>query len=229
MKYLIVNADDFGASHGINRGIIEAHKRGIVTSTSLLVTRPRSAEAATLSRTAPELSVGLHVELRGNGGRSPADFQDRLHEELEAQFHRFMSLMGRAPTHLDSHHNVHREPDALPGFLSFAERHGLPLREHSPVCYFSKFYGQWHGESHPEQLTVASLAQLLETEIDDGITELSCHPGYANGDHGGSYRAERETELRTLCDPAIRAVLATHGIQLASYHGLNQLLEAVPK
>jgi len=46
MKYLIVNGDDFGASHGINRGIIEAHQQGILTSTSLLVSTPWSEEAA---------------------------------------------------------------------------------------------------------------------------------------------------------------------------------------
>src|SRR5437588_6327908 len=64
MKYLIVNGDDFGASHGINRGIVEAHQRGILTSTSLLVDTPWSQEAASLVRAAPDLSVGLHAHLR---------------------------------------------------------------------------------------------------------------------------------------------------------------------
>ena len=64
MRYLIVNADDFGASHGINRGIVETHQRGILTSTSLLVDTPWSQDAASLAHTAPDLSVGLHVHLR---------------------------------------------------------------------------------------------------------------------------------------------------------------------
>ena len=68
MKYLIVNADDFGASHGINRGIQEAHQRGILTSTSLLVNAAVSREAAELSRTAPELSVGLARWCRATSG-----------------------------------------------------------------------------------------------------------------------------------------------------------------
>ena len=63
MKYLIVNADDFGASRGIDRGIIEAHQRGVLTSTSLLVNATASGEAAELSRSAPDLSVGLHADL----------------------------------------------------------------------------------------------------------------------------------------------------------------------
>ena len=67
MKYLIVNADDFGASHGINRGIVDAHQRGILTSTSLLVDTPWSQDAASLTHTNPDLSVGLHVHLCTRG------------------------------------------------------------------------------------------------------------------------------------------------------------------
>src|SRR5206468_2523251 len=58
MKYLIVNGDDFGYGRGINRGIVEAHERGILTSTSLMVKTPWSEEAAALSRSMPDLSVG---------------------------------------------------------------------------------------------------------------------------------------------------------------------------
>src|SRR5262245_52036175 len=191
MKHLIVNADDFGASRGINRGILEAHQRGILTSTSLLVNRPWSEEAARLSRNAPTLSVGLHVELAENRG-STANPPCRLQDELRAQFQRFEGLMDRRPTHIDSHHNVHRDPNALPEFLELAARHGLPLRAHSPARYFSKFYGQWGGQTHLEQISTESLAVMLETEIEDGVTELSCHPGYAEPDYPGSYRAERE-------------------------------------
>src|SRR5881628_2747539 len=59
MKSLIVNGDDFGASPAINRGIKEAHRRGILTSTSLLVKAEWAEEAAALGRAAPDLSVGL--------------------------------------------------------------------------------------------------------------------------------------------------------------------------
>src|ERR1041385_7974987 len=110
MKFLIVNADDFGASRGINRGILEAHRRGILTSTSLMVKRPWSAEAAALGREAPELSIGLHVQLDEDRGWA-ADRQLPLREELRAQFQRFEELMGRLPTQIDSHHNVHRDPN----------------------------------------------------------------------------------------------------------------------
>jgi len=222
VKYLIVNADDFGASHGIDRGIIEAHQRGVLTSTSLLVNATASGEAAELSRSAPDLSVGLHADLRSelNANAGPA----RLRGALEAQLARFEELLGRPPTHLDSHHNVHRDPRALPEFLDLAREQGLPLREHSAVRYFSKFYGQWSGKTHLEQISVESLARMLEMEIKEGFTELSCHPGYVDPDYSSGYSTEREAELRALCDPRIRQALAEQAIQLVSYHDLGKLV-----
>ena len=62
-RYLIVNADDFGQSPGVNRGVAAAHERGVVTSASLMVRWPAAAEAAEYARAHPELSVGLHLDL----------------------------------------------------------------------------------------------------------------------------------------------------------------------
>jgi len=79
MRYLIVNGDDFGASPAINRGIMEAHLHGILTSTSLLVKTEWAEEAAALSNAAPDLSVGLHVDMRSEL-REPAPDSQRLRE-----------------------------------------------------------------------------------------------------------------------------------------------------
>jgi chitin disaccharide deacetylase len=226
MKYLIVNADDFGASHGINRGIIEAYRQGILTSTSLLVTMPEAEEAARLSRATPDLSVGLHVHFQ-RGGREPAlDPPDanNWRDGLDRQCRRFEELMSRPPTHLDAHHNVHRDPRLLPQFLGAARRYGVPLREHGPVRYLSKFYGQWGGQTHLEQVSVDSLLHLLQTEIQEGVTELSCHPGYVDPDFPSAYSIEREAELRTLCAPSIRPALAEQHIQLVAFRDLGSLV-----
>jgi chitin disaccharide deacetylase len=219
MKYLIVNADDFGASRGINRGILEAHRRGVLTSTSLMVNMPASEEAALLSRDAPELSVGLHVNFTNEGDPSALDLTgpERWRHELEHQFARFQELMGCLPTHLDSHHNIHRKPQLLPFFLEAAEAHGLPMREHSPVRYFSKFYGQWDGGTHAEWLGTENLMQMLSSEVRDGFTELSCHVGYIDAAFHSLYSLERELELQTICDPALRTFLAEQQIHLVSF------------
>jgi len=225
-KYLIVNGDDFGAGSGVNRGILEAHRRGSLTSTSLIVNMPWSEEAALLSRAVPDLSVGLHLNIANERREPVAGPTDdgSCREELHRQLFRFQELMGRPPTHLDSHHNAHRDPGLLPLFLDLARQYGLPLREYSPVRYFSKFYGRWGGKTHLEQIGVESLVRMLETEIQEGVTEVSCHPGYVSPDFPSGYSTERETELRTLCDPFIRQVLKEQSIQLVGFRDLGNLV-----
>src|ERR1041384_7121522 len=107
MKRLIVTADDFGMSPGFNRGIVEAHRNGILTSASLLVNRPASEEAAATVRDHPALSVALHLEL------DPADPQNAA-KVLEGQLARFEELVGSPPPHLDSPHARHPHARVLP-------------------------------------------------------------------------------------------------------------------
>jgi predicted glycoside hydrolase/deacetylase ChbG (UPF0249 family) len=225
MKYLIVNGDDFGASRGINRGIIDAHERGILTSASLLVDGPWSGEAASLSRRVPRLSVGLHVHLPSEG--MPLAALPRMsldcRAELRRQFNRFQGLMGHAPSHLDSHHNTHRDPRWLPHFRAFAQEHYVWLREYSPIRCFAKFYGQWGGQSHPEQISAACLARML-AELEEGITELSCHPGYMDPDFSSSYAVERPVELESLCHPMVRQMLAEQSIRLINHREAASLV-----
>jgi len=220
-KRLIVNADDFGATHGVNRGILEAHARGIVTSTSLMVEGVAAEAAAEASRHAPELGIGLHVDL----GRTPPADAAGVRRILERQAARFVALMGRTPTHLDSHRNSHMDPVALPEFQALAARWSIPLRGHSPVRLLPSFYGQWHGESHPEQVGVAKLVEFFASRVEPGFTELICHPAYVDDALDSSYRVEREVERATLCDPAIRDALAAHDIQLAGFVDVSRSLE----
>src|SRR5213080_2673487 len=87
-KVLIVTADDFGISRGVNRGIVEAHREGILTSTSLMVNRPAAIEAAALGRACPALSVGLHLELDPSGAPD-------VPTQLDRQLGRFAELVVR--------------------------------------------------------------------------------------------------------------------------------------
>ena len=226
MKYLVVNADDFGASAGVNRGIVQAHRRGIVTSASLMVGMPGSEEAARLARECRGLSIGLHVQF-GDGPRAPAaDISDpaACRASLDAQLIRFMELVRRRPTHLDSHHHVHTNPSLLPHFRETAERYGIPVRECSGVRHCSRFYGQWAGEHHPEQVSVAGLFRILANEVGDGVTELACHPGCADPALVSSYTTERELELRTLCDDRVRGFLDGRGIALIGFGEVPHLV-----
>ncbi len=230
MRYLIVNGDDFGASLGVNLGILEAHRRGILTSASLMVNMPGSEAAAQLARAAPELSVGIHVNLTNEGGDPVVDLGDApgCRDELDRQLARFQDLLGRRPTHVDSHHNVHRRPSLLPLFLDLARRLDLPLREHSRARYFSSFYGQWAGETHLEQVSVGTLRRMLCDEIGEGVTELACHPGYVDPEFASAYCIEREAELRTLCNPAARATVLELGFRLIGFRELEGACGAPP-
>jgi predicted glycoside hydrolase/deacetylase ChbG (UPF0249 family) len=225
-KYCIVNGDDFGASSGTNRGILEAHRDGVLTSTSLMVDLPYAEEAAQLSREVPQMSIGIHVVLTSEDCEPLIDFADpeQCRAELDRQWDRFIHLMERPPTHLDAHHNIYREPFLTPHFVDWATRHKLPLREHSPVKYFSSFYGQWDGETHSEQISVASICDMLATEMRAGFTELSCHPGYVDPAFETEYSLERELELKTLCDPLVRETIDNLGITLINYHDLSDLM-----
>jgi predicted glycoside hydrolase/deacetylase ChbG (UPF0249 family) len=227
VRYIVVNADDFGASSGVNRGIIEAHRRGVVTSASLMVDRPGAEEAAALAREHPSLSVGLHGCFEDERKEGVVDLSDPTACSLEAQLQRFLDLLGRPPTHLDSHHHVHVRPPLLAAFREVAERLGIPLRGCSGVRYCSRFYGQWGGESHPEQVSVSGLVSILDDEVGDGVTELGCHPGYPDPGLVSSYAAERKLELHTLCDGRVRRFLDRRGLGLIGFDAVPSLLTRV--
>ena len=226
-RQLIVNADDFGQSPGINRGIREAHERGIVTSASLMVRWPAATGAAAYALSRPGLSVGLHVDLGewvadAGGWRSrytvaPLDDGGVVKDEIAQQVLRFQELMGRNPTHLDSHKHVHRREPVRSALASVAGALGVPLREAAPsIRYSGAFYGQTAGgEPWPDAITVTGLILTLEA-LPAGITELGCHPGYAD-DLDTVYQRERTREVVTLCDARVREALARLQIELVSF------------
>jgi predicted glycoside hydrolase/deacetylase ChbG (UPF0249 family) len=214
-KRLIVNGDDFGISPGVNAGLIRAHREGVLSSASMMVDTPYSAEAALLGAEHPALGLGLHVVIDSRAG--PADAE----AEVERQLERFVELAGRLPTHIDSHRNVHRSERLLPAFRAVARHHRLPLRGYCDVVQISCFYGQWNGETHAEQISPASLVRLLAAAVGEGVSELCCHPGYVDEHLVSSYALERQTELATLCDPLVADALDEEGIRLATFREVD--------
>ena len=219
MKFLIINADDFGYSRGINRGIAEAHTRGVLTSTGLMVNTPATDEAVRMAAELPNLSIGLHVNFTNEAQRI-VEYDDPVicRDELRRQFDRFVDLMGRLPTHIDSHQHVHRHPGRVPFFLALAEEFHLPLRDYCMVFSVGGFYAQWeYGISNPANVSFEILANILRTNVPHGITELGCHPGYFDPEFHCVYHKDREYELATLCDPRARDVLLKLEVELIGY------------
>lgn len=152
MKNLIVNADDLGWTEGVNRGIAEGHRRGLVTSTSLLANGRAFASVLALSRELPELGIGVHLNLSdgpptaeasrvagllnaaGHLEGGPENLLLRIagrklrlaevEREWDAQIAKVKGA-GISPTHLDGHKHVHMLPGLFEVALRLAKRHGV--------------------------------------------------------------------------------------------------------
>jgi len=146
-RRLIVNADDFGLTPGVSAGILDAHRHGIVTSTTVLVTSDIDREQLARARDSG-IGMGIHVNLTlgkpltparslvdGNGRfirdarrvAAQADSKD-VEAEVTAQVERFEQVVGRPPTHLDSHHHVGMYAPVAEIVLSAARRAGAAVR-----------------------------------------------------------------------------------------------------
>lgn len=232
-RSLIVNGDDFGRSREINDGVIKAREHGILTSASLMVRWPAAAEAAAYGRDKSRFSLGLHVDLAewafGDGEWSPvyevipAEDPSAVEAEVRSQLESFRDLVGRDPTHVDSHQHVHlSDPVATPVIRELARELGVPLRGASPhVEYCGDFYGQTPtGDALPEAISVERLIEILGA-LPAGITELGCHPG-EGGRIGTTYSEERDRELNVLCDPRVRRAIEGEGIALCSFADIRR-------
>ena len=226
-RCLIVNADDFGQSPGINRGVIRAHQHGIVTSATLMVRWPAAEDAAAYAREHPDLSVGLHLDL-GEWEYVDGEWRARyevvdtgdptaVEAEVGRQLETFCRLLGHPPTHLDSHQHVHRHDPVRSALRRVGGQLAVPVRHFtSGVQYRGDFYGQdGRGWPVPDAITVETLVGVL-AGLPVGVTELGCHPGEAE-DLASTYGAERAVELETLCDPGVKSTVAELGIRLCSF------------
>jgi predicted glycoside hydrolase/deacetylase ChbG (UPF0249 family) len=155
MRRLIVNADDYGRTSDISRGIREAHLRGVVTSTTCMMNSPTTANDIALAlRDAPTLQMGVHLVLTmgrpllpleavfsltdANGNFYKYDpflkhltsitIQD-VKAEWRAQIEAFIRASRRQPTHLDSHHHAsYFSPELFRTMLELAREYDCAIR-----------------------------------------------------------------------------------------------------
>jgi predicted glycoside hydrolase/deacetylase ChbG (UPF0249 family) len=138
-KQLVVNADDFGFTSDVNRGIVDAHCRGILTATTLMANGAAFDDALRLARETPTLDIGCHLVLVGDRslltgkpypptvGRLLAALarrEIRPYEELAAQVRRILDN-GIRPTHLDTHKHTHLAPPVLEAVARLSEEFGI--------------------------------------------------------------------------------------------------------
>ncbi len=138
MKRLVVNADDFGFTCDVNRGIAEAHCEGILTATTLMAARGQHdaafEDAVRLAREHPKLDIGCHLVLVGHPPFPPTVVQliraialggISIYEELVAQVRRILDA-GLTPTHLDTHKHTHLLPPVLEAVARISEEFKIP-------------------------------------------------------------------------------------------------------
>jgi hopanoid biosynthesis associated protein HpnK len=153
MKNLIVNADDLGWTGGVNRGIAEAHRSGIVTSASILANGSAFDDGVMTAHALPALGVGVHLNLSDGapiaGAKNVPTLADKkglfsggpeqlllsmarrklkladVEREWDAQISK-VSASGITPTHLDGHKHVHMLPGLFPIALKLAKKHSIP-------------------------------------------------------------------------------------------------------
>jgi predicted glycoside hydrolase/deacetylase ChbG (UPF0249 family) len=201
-----------------------------------MVRWPAAAEAAAYAKRNRNISVGLHVDL-GEWVLRAGEWQllykvvdtddvRAVADEIHHQAAEFRRLVGRDPSHLDSHQHVHRREPVRSIMLKLARELGVPLREcDSRVRYCGDFYGQGaEGEPLPELLTAANFKKILAS-LPAGVTELGCHPGYGD-DLESPYRVERIQEVQVLCESETRAAVADLGFQLCRFDEIGQIMKS---
>ena len=250
MKQLIVNADDFNLTAGVSRGILEAHARGIVTSTTVLVNLPADEQLfAELGQTT--LGVGLHVNLtlaepitsarelqslvdaEGKFIRDPQHVArsvrpEEAEREIRAQYEAFIKRFGVPPTHLDSHHHVGSYSPLREILFHFALTLGIPIRSIDPSMRDEarrrglKTPDHFFGESGPESYWTEARAVELISRLPQGVSEFMCHPGYFDESLAYSrYGKQRETELQGLTARAVREAIRSSSVVLCHFGALR--------
>ena len=245
VKKLIINADDFGATEGVTKGIIDCHKDGVLTSTTLLVNAPYAQMALDEAKKYPNLGVGIHLALTFGrplvtGKKSFTDengnfikhtdypnYQinanpEELYIEWKAQMERFIELAGKLPTHIDSHHHVHINPNHQGVVARLAQEYDLPVRTSA---------GFWDAYEHPhfigdffgDNLTVATITEPLKQNVE--IMEIMCHPAYLDQEtyDTSSYNLPRIKEMEILRSAELRDFIQANGIELITFAGIKKI------
>jgi len=224
MIKLLVNADDFGFSRGVNYGILDTHLNGIVNSATMMMNAAGTEHALEIAKATPSLKVGVHLVLTlgkpltsassliGDDGffkkqKEVYEHPEEIsHEDLErewtAQIERFLAA-DLKPSHFDSHHHVHGIKEFYPVIKRLSEKYDVPVRIAGPHftdiktvtdILIADFYGEGVTEDYFEK---------LQDRVADGKTvEVMTHPAYLDSrlKNGSSYYEERQEETRILSE-----------------------------
>ena len=213
MKQVIINADDFGYSVGVNTGIIESYRRGVLTSTTIMAGMPGFEHAVKLAAENPGLGIGVHLTLTcgrplltghrtlvcedGSFPRKPFYLDpetvidlDEVEREWTAQIERVFAA-GIVPDHLDSHHHVHVLKGTGEVLMRLARRYCLPVRN------------SWNegGDYHGAPVAIPEDIDAPDTLID--YVKPVMRRGLVFAEDAEAYRAAIDESFRTCIQGAL--------------------------
>lgn len=246
---IIVRADDLGYSEAVNLGILKTVRAGIINNIGIMVNMPTSKAAvqSLLKITHKPLDLGLHVVICTgqpivNANQVPSlttdtgefkpskvyrnsveDFVDldQAIVEIEAQYARFVELVGRKPDYFEGHAVV--SDNFVKALKIVAQRHQLRFLEYhfddSPTLLnHQKLYLEMKS-MQPNYNPWKTLQTTALTHHDDGYEVMVCHPGYLDDfilTHS-SLTIPRTQEVAMLCAPQTRIWLWDHDVELIRY------------
>lgn len=241
IKRVIFNADDFGLTSGITRAIIEAHKEGVVNSTTVLGNCEEKLliEAADLASQVPGLGVGAHLVLttgkpvldehktlldergffkfKSDTIDESIDLKE-LYEEWKAQLKRLQEHF--EITHIDSHHHVHLDDRLHKVVRRLSREFKLPIRsvrDNFPTEIKADL--GFYGESANLQYLIDTMSRMY------GLVEFMVHPGYEDDtflQEISSYHEEREKELEILKSKELKQFLENNHIKNINYAQIHR-------
>lgn len=247
MSLLIVNADDFGYSPGINLGIAAAHQEGMLTSTTMMANMPGFEHGVELARQNLNLGIGVHLTLtcgspvlndvatlvEKNLFHKLTYYEEQfsidaeeLYREWEAQIQKIVAA-GIQPTHLDTHHHVNRLSPMKEVFIELAQKHQLPVRNNFEVPEtlktVNKFFMEFDSISQSRDIWKGmTIHNLIQDCLTYETVEVMCHPGYL--DHvvfeSSSLLDRRVFTVKELQNPSYKEALESHNIQFGTYRDL---------
>lgn len=234
MKVLIPNADDFGFTRDVNEGIVQAHRQGILTATTLMATGPAFEHAVELARQNPRLDVGVHLVLVDSAGFPPtlpglilSLGKIQIYDQLMRQVRRVVDA-GIQPTHLDTHKHTHLLPQVFNAVVRIAQEFHIPWvrRRFGPVRFLPtrgcRTTDHFTGFSMTGRYGAPELARLIR-HLPEGSTEFMCHPGFCTAELRATrtrLKESRHRELDALTSPEVRAALEESDVKLARYRDL---------
>lgn len=237
---LIVNGDDFGLSKSINEGIVYAYNNGILRSTTLMINMSFVNHAITLAKKNNGLGVGIHLVatagkplLENNKTLSDENgyfikntlvLQEKvkfdvneLYEEWDLQIKKFIELMGKKPTHIDSHHFIHMNKEYRDIALKLAEKYKLPMRWdfYSKEDMFAKTISGFFGSD----IGCENFKRSSESAMNYEIADIMTHPGFIDDNlrASSSYVEHRHIELEVLVSDEIKHWIKKNNIELVNY------------